>query len=113
MIWLAAYCLTLLLLLAIWVLVRALRETRQQRDNAVLALHLNLARQAGEEHLRDLMVRWQQHCEDEALEFEDGEDVAHVFANFLANATGQTIVAQQLDGEGIVVAIPDEEKPDA
>lgn len=116
----AWYVIYFLLVGAAGLLVCALRltrkqlgEARQQRDNALLALHLNVARQAGEEHLRDLMGAWFAHCEAEALEFDDGDDVAHTFADFLANATGQTIVAQQLNGEGIVVAIPDEEKPDA
>lgn len=95
------------------VLHRRLVEALHDRDNAMLALRLNIARQLGEQSLLDLGADWERHCELEGLVFDDGDEAAHAFADFLANQTGQPIVAQQLGGEGIIVAIPDEEEPSA
>lgn len=79
-----------------------------------LALHCQLARAAGEQYLRDLTLDWERHVELEGLELEDGEAAAHAFADFLAQATGQPIVATQVDGDGLIVAIPNPpENPDA
>lgn len=101
------------LVVALGLCVALIRQLRRERDALLFTLQLLQAQRAGEAHLRSLLTAWEKHCADEDLEFTDGDDVAHAFANFLANATGETIVAQQLDGEGIVVAIPDEEPPHA
>lgn len=88
-------------------------KLRRQRDALLFTLQLLQAQRAGEAYLRELLTKWEQHVASEDLEFGDGEDVAHAFADFLANATGEAIIVQQQDGEGLVVAIPDEEQPDA
>lgn len=47
------------------------------------------------------------------LEFESDEEAAHALADYLANRTGNPILAVQQNGPGLIVAIPDEEEPGA
>lgn len=90
------------------VLRRQLAEAKQERDDAILALGETIARHAGEQYLRDLTASWEEHVVSGGLEFADEEDAAHAFADYLANATGGPIIATQLGGDGIIVALPDE-----
>jgi hypothetical protein len=86
---------------------------RDERNAAQLALAIQIARQDGRAQMRDLMLDWHRHVELERLTFDDGDDYAHAFADWLANQTGQTIIATDTSGDGLIVAIPDSEKPDA
>jgi hypothetical protein len=99
------------LLAACALLVALVRATRAERDQARQQLIAMLGQQAADRYLATLMQRWAE--QSEGVEFADGDEAAHAFADFLANQTGQPIVAQQLDGDGVIVAIPDQEAPDA
>lgn len=37
------------------------------------------------------------------------DDLAQIFADWLANHTGEVVVARQVNGDGLVVAIPEED----
>lgn len=116
--WFAVYFLLVAALLLGVLLVRHQRtliaraevariEAERERDGAVVALGVQLARQAGERALRDLLAAWDEQTA--GVEWDNADEAAHAFADFLAQETGETIIAQQLDGEGVIVAIPNDE----
>lgn len=90
------------------VLVNRYRRVLRERDEARRALIATIGQHAADNYLRTLMDRWAQVSD--GVEYADGNEAAHAFADFLANETGQPIVAQQLDGDGVIVAIPDHEQ---
>lgn len=81
---------------------RGMRERDELRAQLIAAL----GQQAADRYMHELMARWE--VASAGVEFTDGDEAAHAFADFLANQTGQPIVAQQLDGDGVIVAIPDD-----
>lgn len=93
-----------------WCRERTIKRLRRERDAVIFALRLRIAQEAGRQYVHDLVADFQRHVELDGIELEDGQAAAHAFADFLANQTGQTIVAQQLDGDGIIVAIPDDQE---
>lgn len=84
-------------------------EARRDRDRA----RAELAAAATTAVLRVIETRELQHAFADYIEergVDPDDDLPQVFAEWLANHTGETVVARQVDGDGIVIAIPDPEE---
>lgn len=51
-----------------------------------------------------LMTAFAGHLEERGVS--PGDDLPQIFADWLADLTGSTVVARQVDGDGLVIAIP-------
>lgn len=84
---------------------RARIEAEKAAEAARFAFALQTAKLAGQQRLWGLVAEWQR----EGATYEDDEAAAHALADFLAQRTGETIIATEPGGSGIIVAIPNEE----
>lgn len=92
-------------------LVRQRDEARLDLVNVSTALSIQTGQLAARTAVDEHLLLWHQDTQGE--HFADSEEVAHSIADWLAQRTGQTIIATQPDGDGLIIAIPDSEATDA